>query len=116
MMLMCIAYVYVNYCECGSLRQSEDTYEDMIFVVRQLMEKTREHDDTLFMMFVDLMKPGEVLCGFYNAKHYIHLSHEWIQAGVRMRSSVDNCLNSLRQGYMMESNGDQIVVRLVRLM
>ena len=29
---------------------------DMIFVARQLMEKTREHEDSLFMMFIDLKK------------------------------------------------------------
>jgi len=31
-------------------------YTDMIFVVRQLMEKTREHGDSLFLLFVDLKK------------------------------------------------------------
>ena len=30
--------------------------KDMIFVARQLMEKTREHGDSLFIMFVDLKK------------------------------------------------------------
>ena len=29
----------------------------MIFVAKQLMEKTKEHDDVLFMMFIDLKKP-----------------------------------------------------------
>ena len=29
---------------------------DMIFVARQLVEKAREHDDSLFMLFVDLQK------------------------------------------------------------
>ena len=29
---------------------------DMIFVARQLMEKTREHGDSLFLRFVDLKK------------------------------------------------------------
>ena len=29
---------------------------DMIFVARQLMEKAREHEDSLFVMFVDLKK------------------------------------------------------------
>ena len=29
---------------------------DMIFVARQLMEKAREHGDSLFIMFVDLKK------------------------------------------------------------
>ena len=28
----------------------------MIFVVRQLMEKTQEHEDSQLMMFVDLKK------------------------------------------------------------
>ena len=29
---------------------------DMIFATRQLMEKTREHEDSLFTLFVDLRK------------------------------------------------------------
>ena len=29
---------------------------DMVFVARQLVEKTREHNDTLYMLFVDLKK------------------------------------------------------------
>ena len=29
---------------------------DMIFVARQLMEKTREHGESVFMLFVDLRK------------------------------------------------------------
>ena len=29
---------------------------DMIFVARQLMEKTQEHGDHLFLLFVDLKK------------------------------------------------------------
>jgi len=29
---------------------------DMIFVARQLLEKTREHGDSLFIMFMDLKK------------------------------------------------------------
>ena len=29
---------------------------NMVFVARQLMEKTREHEDSLSMMFVDLKK------------------------------------------------------------
>ena len=41
---------------------------DMIFVARQLMEKTREHEDSLFMMFADLKKAYDfvyigMLCG-----------------------------------------------------
>ena len=35
---------------------------DMIFVTRQLVEKTREHNDTLYMLFVDLKK-GLLFCG-----------------------------------------------------
>lgn len=30
---------------------------DMIFVARQLIEKVREHNDTLYMLFVDLKRP-----------------------------------------------------------
>ena len=40
--------------QCGFRRGSGCV--DMIFVARQLMEKTREHEDSLFMMFVDLKK------------------------------------------------------------
>ena len=29
---------------------------DMIFATRQLVEKCREHDDSLFILFVDLQK------------------------------------------------------------
>ena len=29
---------------------------DMIVVARQLVEKTREHDDKLYIMFVDIQK------------------------------------------------------------
>ena len=29
---------------------------DMIFAARQLVEKTREHDDSLFVLFIDLRK------------------------------------------------------------
>ena len=31
---------------------------DMIFIARQLVEKTREHNDTLYMLFVDLKVTG----------------------------------------------------------
>ena len=40
--------------QCGFRR--ERSCVDMIFVARQLMEKTREHEDSVFMMFVDLKK------------------------------------------------------------
>ena len=40
--------------QCGFRRGCG--FVDMIFVARQLMEKTREHEDSLFMMFIDLKK------------------------------------------------------------
>ena len=36
---------------------------NMIFVARQLMKKTREHEDSLLMMFVDLRKPTILYLG-----------------------------------------------------
>ena len=40
--------------QCGFRRGQSCV--DMIFVARQLIEKTREHEDSLFVMFVDLKK------------------------------------------------------------
>ena len=89
---------------------------DMIFVARQLMEKTREHEDSLFMMFVDLKKaydsvPRNALwtvlakCGVPPTMLSIIRSfHEGMQAGVRVRNAVTNCFevrNGLRQGCTM---------------
>ena len=89
---------------------------DMIFVARQLMEKTREHEDSLFMMFVDLKKaydsvPRNALwtvlakCGVPPTMLSIIRSfHEGMQAGVRVGSAVTNCFevrNGLNQGCTM---------------
>ena len=35
---------------------------DMIFTARQLFEKSREHDDSLFALFVDLRKAYDSVC------------------------------------------------------
>ena len=40
--------------QCGFRKSRGCT--DMIFVARQLMEKTREHSDSLFLLFVNLKK------------------------------------------------------------
>jgi len=54
---------------------------NMIFIVRQLMEKTREHDD--YSLFVDLKRAydsvpregsGKVWCTSYNAECYSFFS------------------------------------------
>ena len=84
---------------------------DMIFVARQLMEKTREHDDARFMMFLKKAYdsvPREALwtvlekCGVLPTMLSIIRSfHEGMQAGVRVGSAVTNCFevrNDLRQG------------------
>ena len=89
---------------------------DMIFVARQLMEKAREHGDSLFIMFVDLRKaydsvPRNALwtilakCGVPPTMLSIIRSlHDGMQAGVRVGSTVtDNfeVQNGLRQGCTM---------------
>ena len=88
----------------------------MIFVARQLIEKTREHEDSLFVMFVDLKKaydsvPRNALwtvlakCGVPPTMLSIIRSfHEGMQAGVRVGSSVTDRFevrNGLRQGCTM---------------
>ena len=40
--------------QCGFCKRKGCT--DIIFVAKQLVEKYREHDDTLFVLFVDLRK------------------------------------------------------------
>ena len=86
---------------------------DMIFVARQLIEKMREYEDSLFIMFVDLNKvydsvPRNALwtvlakCGV--PPTMLRSFHEEMQAGVRVGSSVTDRFevrNDLRQGCTM---------------
>ena len=80
------------------------------------VEKTRKHDDALFMMFVDLKKaydsvPRKALwivlekCRVLPTMlSIIHWCLEKIQAGVRVGSTITNSFEvqvGLRQGYTM---------------
>ena len=86
---------------------------DMIFVARQLLEKAREHQDSLFVLFVDLKKaydsvPREALwqvlerCGVPPRMLKIVKSfHVGMQAEVRVGASLSGSFevkNGLRQG------------------
>lgn len=86
---------------------------DMIFVARQLLEKAREHNDSLFVLFVDLRKaydsvPREALwqvlerCGVPPRMLSVVKSlHQGMQAEVRVGSSLSESFevrNGLRQG------------------
>ena len=86
---------------------------DMIFAARQLVEKCREHDDVLFMLFVDLKKaydsvPRSALwkvlgtCGVPPAMLSIIQSiHDGMQAEVRVGDITTDSIevnNGLRQG------------------
>jgi len=84
----------------------------MIFVARQLMEKTWEHGDSLFLLFVDLKKaydlvPRDALwmilekCGVPTRILGIIRSFHGMYAGVRVGSTVSDRFevrNGLRQG------------------
>ena len=89
---------------------------DMIFVARQLMEKAREHGDSLYVMFVDLKKaydsvPREALwqvlqkCGVPpQMLEIIKSFHEGMCAEVRVGHDTTDCFevkNGLRQGCTM---------------
>ena len=86
---------------------------DMIYVARQLLEKTREHDDKLYVLFVDLKKaydsvPRPALwkvldkCGVPPVMLKIIKSlHEGMQAAVRVNTEITRSFevrNGLRQG------------------
>ena len=86
---------------------------DMLFVARQLVEKTREHDDSLYMLFVDLRKaydsvPRQALwkvlekCGVPPRMLSVVKSfHEGMHAEVRLGSTTTDRFevrNGLRQG------------------
>ena len=89
---------------------------DMIFVARQLLEKAREHNDTLYALFVDLCKaydsvPREALwqvlerCGVPPRMLCVVRSlHQGMQAEVRVGSSLSESFevrNGLRQGCIL---------------
>jgi len=86
----------------------------MIFVARQLMEKTREHDDSLFMMFIDLKKAYDsvprsalwsvlVKCGVPPMMvNIIKSFHEGMEASVRVGGTFTESFEVvLRQGCTM---------------
>ena len=87
---------------------------DVIFVARQLMEKTREHGGSLFLLLVDLKKaydsvPKDALwmilekCGVHVSSRMLDIIrsfHEGMYAGVRVGSTVSDRIevrNGLRQ-------------------
>ena len=86
---------------------------DIIFAARQLIEKTREYDDVLFMLFVDLKKaydsvPRRALwkvlekCGVPpRMLRVVKSLHDGMQAEVRVGSTTTESFevkNGLRQG------------------
>ncbi len=86
---------------------------DMIFVARQLLEKSREHHESLFTLFVELRKayvsmPTEALskllckCGVLHLMlRMIQSFHEGMKAEVRLSNSLSGCFevwNGLLQG------------------
>ena len=86
---------------------------DMIFVARQLIEKVREHNEALYILFVDLRKPYNsiprqslwkvlVKCGVLPRMLAVVKSfHEGMQAEVRIGSNTTEKFevrNGLRQG------------------
>ena len=86
---------------------------DMIFVSRQLVEKTIEHDDTLFVLFVDLKKaydsiPRQALWSVLKKVgvppkmlNIIQSFHEGMQAEVSVKDMTTDTIevmNGLRQG------------------
>ena len=85
----------------------------MIFVARQLLEKAREHQDSLFTLFVDLRKaydsvPREALwqvlerCGVPpRMLRIVQSFHDGMQAEVRVGATLSECFEvkkGLRQG------------------
>ena len=89
---------------------------DMIFVARQLLEKSREHHESLFTLFVDLRKaydsvPRQALwkvlfkCGVPPVMlRLIRSFHEGMKAEVRVGDSLSDSFevqNGLRQGCTM---------------
>ena len=58
--LQAIAEDILPESQCGFRRGRGCT--DMVFVARQLVEKCREHNDTLYVLFVDLKRRRMTLC------------------------------------------------------
>ena len=84
---------------------------DMIIAARQLIEKTREHDDVLFMLFVDLKKADDSVpklwkvlekCGVPpRMLRVVKSLHDGMQAEVRVGSATTESYevkNGLRRG------------------
>ena len=89
---------------------------DMIFAARQLLEKSREHDDTLFILFVDLRKaynsvPREAMWRVFekygvpsNMLSVVRSFYEGKTAVVTVGDSTTNNIevtNGLRQGCIL---------------
>ena len=100
--------------QCGS--RKERGCVDMIFVARQLVEKAREHNQSLYMLFVDLRKaydfvPRQALwkvlekCGVPpKLLSLVKSCHEGMRAKVRVGSTTTEefeVRNGLRQGFTL---------------
>ena len=109
--LQVIAEELLPDSQCGFRKGRGCT--DMIFVARQLVEKCREHDDALFVLFVDLRKaydsvPRPALwCVLEkngvppNMLSIIKSFHDNMQAEIRVGDTTTDkikVLNGLRQG------------------
>ena len=109
--LQVIANDILPESQCGFRKGRGCT--DMIFAARQLVEKCREHDDALFVLFVDLRKaydsvPRSALwnvlerCGVPPTMLSIIKSfHDGMQAEIRVRDTTTDRIevqNGLRQG------------------
>ena len=109
--LQTIAETILPESQCG-FRKGRGCV-DMIFVLRQLVEKTCEHDDTLFILFVDLKKaydsvPRSALWRVLEKVgvpptmlQIIRSFHDGMKAEIRVGSSSTDSIevkNGLRQG------------------
>lgn len=109
--LQVIAEEILPESQCG-FRKSRGCV-DMIFVARQLVEKTIEHDDTLFVLFVDLKKaydsiPRQALWSVLKKVgvppkmlSIIRTFHEGMRAEVSVKDMTTDTIevmNGLRQG------------------
>ena len=121
-MCLCVCVcVRVCVCVCSILPDSQSGFRkgrgclDMIFVARQLMEKAREHGDSLYVMFVDLKKaydsvPREALwqvlqkCGVPpQMLEVIKSFHEGMYAEVRVGHDTTDCFE-VQNGLKQDSN------------
>ena len=86
---------------------------DMVFAARQLLEKTREHDDTLFVLFGDLWKAYDSVPKLAlwrvmerygvppTMSNVVKLFHEGMRAEVRVGTAITDSFevkNGLSQG------------------